>query len=187
MNTGFLLPGRPSMGSWVTYGLGTETDGLPAFVVMWDPRGGPIGGAQNWTAGFLPAAYQGTPFRSQGDPIVDLKPPADVSPEQQRARLAMLARLNEEHLAANPAESDLAARIASYELAYRMQLTAPEVVDLDQESADTHALYGLDNKTRPISAGNVCSRGDWWSGACASCSSTPAAGTSRKVGMRTTD
>jgi hypothetical protein len=147
MNTGFLLPGRPSMGSWITYGLGTATDGLPAFVVMWDPRGGPIGGAQNWTAGFLPAAYQGTPFRSQGDPIVDLKPPADVSPEQQRARLAMLARLNEENLAANPAESDLAARIASYELAYRMQLTAPEVVDIDQESAATHALYGLDNKT----------------------------------------
>jgi hypothetical protein len=145
MNTGFLLPGRPSMGSWVTYGLGCETDRLPAFVVMWDHRGGPIGGAQNWTAGFLPAAYQATPLRSTGDPIVDLHPPKDIRPERQKARLKLLARLNQEHLAANPGESELAARIASYELAYRMQMSAPEAVDIDQEPEPIKRLYGLDS------------------------------------------
>lgn len=145
MNTGFLLPGRPSMGSWVVYGLGSQSQNLPAFVVMWDHRGGPIGGPQNWTAGFLPAAFQGTPFRSQGDPIVDLKPPEGISPEQQKARLAMLARLNEIHLAQHPAESDLAARIASYELAFRMQMSAPEVVELDNEPARIQQLYGMDD------------------------------------------
>jgi hypothetical protein len=144
MNTGFLLPGRPSMGSWVTYGLGSETERLPAFVVMWDPRGGPIGGPQNWTGGFLPAAFQGTPFRSKGDPIVDLSPPAHITPEQQRARLRLVAKLNEEHLAQNPGESELAARIASYELAYQMQMSAPEVVDISQETEATQHLYGLD-------------------------------------------
>ncbi len=149
MNTGFLIPGRPSMGSWVTYGLGAETDRLPAFVVMWDHRGGPIGGAQNWSSGFLPAAYQATPLRSQGDPIVDLKPPANISPQQQHARLKFLAKLNEAHLAEHPGELDLAARIASYELAYRMQMAAPEVIDVDQETEETQKLYGID---QPVSA-----------------------------------
>jgi hypothetical protein len=146
MNTGFLLPGRPSMGSWVTYGLGSEADNLPAFVVMWDHRGGPIGGAQNWTSGFLPAAYQATPLRSVGDPIVDLNPPKDIGPDRQRARLAMIGKLNEEHLAANPGEAELAARIASYELAFRMQMSAPEALDLSRESARMTSLYGLDDK-----------------------------------------
>jgi Protein of unknown function (DUF1501) len=146
MNTGFQLPGHPSFGSWVTYGLGAETDCLPAFVVMWDHRGGPIGGAQNWTAGFLPPAYQGTTFRSTGDPIVDLKPPTSVSPEAERARLDFLAKLNEEHLRTHPGEEELTARIASYELAFRMQMSAPEVVDLADESPETHRLYGLDNQ-----------------------------------------
>lgn len=145
MNTGFLLPGRPSFGSWVTYGLGSESDSLPACVVLWDHRGGPIGGAQNWTAGFLPAAYQGTPLRSVGDPIVDLNPPKDVTPAQQKARLALIAKLNEEHMARHPGEGELAARIHSYELAYRMQMSAPEVVDLEKESAATKTLYGLDD------------------------------------------
>ena len=149
MNTGFLLPGRPSMGSWVVYGLGSESEDLPAFVVMWDHRGGPIGGAQNWTAGFIPAAYQATPFRSQGDPIIDLNPPAHVTTEQQRARLRLLSKLNEEHLAANPGEGDLAARINSYELAARMQLAAPEAVDISRETEHTKRLYGLDN---PVSS-----------------------------------
>jgi len=147
MNTGFLLPGRPSMGSWVTYGLGSACDNLPAFVVMWDWRGGPIGGAQNWSSGFLPAAYQGTPFRTQGDPIVDLRPPAEVTPEQQRARLALLDRFNREHLARHPGDSDLAARIASYELAFRMQMAAPAVVDVDAEPEYIRRLYGLDHPT----------------------------------------
>jgi hypothetical protein len=149
MNTGFLLPGRPSMGSWAVYGLGNESDSLPAFVVMWDHRGGPIGGAQNWTAGFLPAAFQATPFRSGGDPILDLNPPRDVTADQQRARLRLLSKLNEEHLAANPGEGELAARISSYELASRMQLAAPEAVDLAHEPAHIKRLYGLD---RPVSA-----------------------------------
>jgi len=149
MNTGFTLAGHPSMGAWTTYGLGSENDSLPAFVVMWDYRGGPIGGSQNWTSGFLPAAYQGTPFRSQGEPIIDLNPPKNVSPEQQRARLKLLARLNQRHLEANPGEQELAARIYSYELAYRMQMAAPEAVDVRQETAATRRMYGMD---RPISA-----------------------------------
>ena len=148
MNTGFLLPGRPSMGAWVTYGLGSENQSLPGFVVMWDHRGGPIGGAQNWTSGFIPAAYQGTPFRSQGEPIIDLHPPDEITPQQQRARLRLLAQLNEQHLAENPGEQELAARIYSYELAYRMQMAAPEAVDVGQETAATQQMYGID---RPIS------------------------------------
>ena len=148
MNTGFTLAGRPSMGAWATYGLGTENDSLPAFVVMWDYRGGPIGGAQNWTSGFLPATFQGTPFRSQGEPIINLSPPSNVTPEQQRARLTLLARLNQRHLDANPDEEALAARIYSYELAYRMQMAAPETVDVDQETAATQQMYGMH---RPIS------------------------------------
>jgi hypothetical protein len=146
MNTGFLLPGKPCFGSWVTYGLGASTDRLPAFVVLWDHRGGPSGGSPNWSSGFLPPAYQGTPFRSTGDPIVDLKPPKHISADQQQARLDMLARLNEQHLRAHPGDEELAARINSYELAFRMQMSAPEVVDLANETADTQKLYGMDNK-----------------------------------------
>ena len=149
MNTGFTLAGRPSMGAWTTYGLGSENDSLPAFVVMWDYRGGPVGGAQNWTAGFIPAAYQGVPFRSQGEAIIDLNRPGDVSAEQQRARLDLIAKLNDRHLAANPGERELAARIYSYELAARMQLAAPEAVDITQESATTRRLYGME---QPVSA-----------------------------------
>jgi hypothetical protein len=144
MTSGFRLPGRPSMGSWVTYGLGNGTDQLPAFVVMWDHRGAPNGGAQNWSSGFLPATCQATPFRPSGDPILDLSPPAGVSPARQRARLELLARLNEEHLAKHPGEGDLAARIAAYELAARMQLAAAEVTDLSTEPASVRGLYGLD-------------------------------------------
>ncbi len=146
MNTGFTLPGRPSMGSWITYGLGSECDSLPAFVVLWDHRGGPIGGPQNWTAGFLPATYQGTPFRSSGDPILDLGLAPGVDAEQQRARRELLGKLNEQHLAQHPGEWDLNARIASYELAYRMQMAAPAAVDLSQETEATRRLYGLDEK-----------------------------------------
>lgn len=144
MNTGFLLPGRPSMGAWVTYGLGSMSESLPACVVMWDHRGGPIGGAQNWGSGFLPAAYQATPLRSQGDPILDLHPPKEISPEQQKARLNLLKKLNEMHLEQNPGESELLARINSYELAYRMQMAAPEVVDLSREPEAIKQMYGID-------------------------------------------
>ncbi len=149
MNTGFILPGRPSMGAWATYGLGSEADSLPAFVVMWDHRGGPVGGAQGWTSGFLPAAYQGTPFRSQGEPIIDLNLPSNIQPEQQQARLRLLKSLNERHLSDNSGDAELASRIFSYELAYRMQMAAPEAVDVQQETAATQRLYGMD---RPISS-----------------------------------
>lgn len=149
MNTGFILAGRPSMGSWVSYGLGSENSSLPAFVVMWDHRGGPIGGAQNWTSGFLPAAYQGTPLRSVGQPIIDLKPTTAQLPGQQEMRLRMLQRLNERFSERNPMEAELAARIESYELAYRMQFAAPDVVDLSKETLETKTLYGMD---QPISS-----------------------------------
>jgi len=144
MNTGFMVTGNPSMGSWLTYGLGSENDSLPAFVVMWDHRGGPIGGAQNWTSGYLPAAYQGTPLRSRGEPIIDLNRAKGVSDVQQRARLRLLAKLNEEHLKKSPGEQELVARIQSYELAYRMQSAAPEAMDVDRETESTQRLYGMD-------------------------------------------
>ena len=149
MNTGFILAGRPSMGSWISYGLGSENASLPSFVVMWDHRGGPIGGAQNWTAGFLPAAYQGTPLRSVGQPIIDLQPSTPLLPGQQELRLQMLRRLNNKFSEQNPGEADLAARIDSYELAYRMQFAAPDVVDLSQESQETMDLYGMN---QPVSS-----------------------------------
>ncbi|MCC6393891.1 MAG: DUF1501 domain-containing protein [Bryobacterales bacterium] len=146
MNTGSILPGHPSMGSWITYGLGTENRNLPAFVVFTDPRGGPIGGAPNWMNGFMPAAYQGTQFRSTGDPIVDLKPGEDMTPERQRRWLRLLGELNAGHARRNPDDSELSARIATYELAFRMQTSALEAVDVEKESAATKKLYGLDNK-----------------------------------------
>ena len=143
-NTGSILMGYPSLGSWVTYGLGSENQNLPAFVVIYDHRGGPFSGPANWSAGFMPAAYQGTVFRSTGDPILDLRPPDYVAAEQQRARLDHLTKLNEEHARANPGSTELAARIASYELAYRMQSCAPEAVDLSSETEETKRLYGMD-------------------------------------------
>jgi hypothetical protein len=148
-NTGSLLVGYPSVGSWVTYGLGTENQNLPAYVVIYDPRGGPYNGPSNWGAGFLPASYQATTFRASGDPILDLNPPSGfVTPEGQRARLDHLAWLNAQHEEKHPGSSELAARIASYELAYRMQGCAPEAVDLSKETEATRRLYGLD---QPVS------------------------------------
>jgi hypothetical protein len=146
MNTGSIQQGYPSVGSWVTYGLGTENQDLPAYVVMTDHRGGPIGGAPNWSSGFMPATFQGTVFRSSGTPILDLSPGADVSPAEQRASLDLLGKLNAEHARLNPGDSELEARIAAYELAYRMQAHAPEVVDISRESEETKQLYGLDNE-----------------------------------------
>ena len=141
--------GFPSLGSWVTYGLGTENQNLPAFVVIYDARGGPFGGPANWSAGYMPAAFQGVTFRASGDPIVDLRPPSSISPEEQRARLDLLAKLNDLDLRRYPASSELAARIASYELAYRMQGCAPEAVDWTKEPEPVQKLYGLDD---PVTA-----------------------------------
>ncbi len=146
MQTGQITLGYPSVGSWVTYGLGSESSSLPAYVVMTDARGGPLGGPNDWSAGFMPAAHQGTLFRSTGDPIVDLKPPAGMTAEDQRARLDALAKLNELDMQKFPGNSELAARISSYELAYRMQGCAPGAVDLNSESEATKKLYGLDHK-----------------------------------------
>jgi hypothetical protein len=146
MQTGQIRMGFPSVGSWVTYGLGSESSSLPAFVVMTDYRGGPLGGPNDWSAGFMPASYQGTLFRSAGDPIVDLEPPDQMSPEAQRARLDVLAKLNELDMEKYPDNSELAARISSYELAYRMQGCAPEAIDISAESQATKKLYGLDDE-----------------------------------------
>ena len=147
MNSGSILAGRPSMGSWVTYGLGSETENLPAFVVLLDKLGAPVNGAMNWSNGFMPAAYQGVPLRSSGEPIAYLTPPKNVSASQQRARLDLLKQWNTEYAQANPAESSLAARISSYELAFRMQMSAAECTDLKGESQAIRKLYGLDHPT----------------------------------------
>jgi hypothetical protein len=147
MQSGQIRTGFPSAGSWITYGLGAESTSLPAFVVIDDHRGGPIGGPANWSAGFMPAAYQGTLFRATGDPIVDLKPVAGMTPETQRTRLDLLAKLNELDMEKYPGSSDLAARISSYELAFRMQGCAPQAIDITSESEATKKLYGLDEAT----------------------------------------
>ena len=146
MNTGSILAGHPSVGSWVTYGLGTENQNLPGFIVFTDYRGGPINGAPNWAAGYMPAAYQGTPFRSIGDPIVDLNPPKERSPEEQRKWLDLIRDLNEKHLEQNPEDSELSARIHTYELAFRMQTHATDAIDISKESPVTRKLYGADEQ-----------------------------------------
>ena len=145
MNTGFIRQGFPSMGSWVSYGLGTENQNLPAFVVMVDHRGGPISGPPNWSSGFMPATFQGTQFRTSGDPVLYLQPAEGVTREQQRQQIALLRKMHESRGPAGPENADLAARIASYELAFRMQTTAPEAVDISRESEATRRLYGMDD------------------------------------------
>jgi hypothetical protein len=144
MNTGSILMGRPSLGAWLAYGLGTENQNMPAFVVLPDPGGWVKGGAPAWGNGFLPAAYQGTTLRGGSSPILDLSPPAGVSAGQQRRTLDLVNRLNQEHLRQRDEDSELSARIAAYELAFRMQTTAPEVVDVSGETEATRRLYGLD-------------------------------------------
>jgi hypothetical protein len=143
MNTGKTFIGRPSLGSWAVYGLGTENQSLPGYVVMLDKRGGPISGQPNWASGFMPAGFQGTLFRPAGNPILDLRGPARIDKKAQREQLDFLARLNAQHLESRPGGDELAARVASYELAYRMQSEAPEAVDLSQETKETLALYGV--------------------------------------------
>jgi hypothetical protein len=145
MNTGSILMGKPSLGSWVGYGLGTENQDLPAFVVLPDPAGGIKGGPPAYGAGFLPASHQGTVMRSgSAHPILDLKPPEGMSDLGQRRMLDLIGKLNARHLAARGEDAELSARIGAYELAYRMQSAAPEAVDLARESDETRRLYGLD-------------------------------------------
>ena len=145
MNTGSTSIGKPAIGSWLSYGLGSSNHNLPSFVVMTDPRGGPIGSASNWSSGYMPATHQGTLFRSSGSPLLDLATPPGTSEVTQRRGLDLLKKLNAENLATRPESSELVARIESYELAYRMQTEAAEVVDLDKIDPKTRAMYGIDN------------------------------------------
>jgi len=144
MNTGDILAGRPSLGAWVTYGLGSANRNLPTFVVLMDDKE-VLGGPKNWSAGFLPASYQGTQFRQGNEPILHLKSPEGVTRERQRSKLDFLRQLNERYADDKQEDTELEARIESYELAYKMQAEAPEVVDLTRESEATKKLYGLDD------------------------------------------
>jgi hypothetical protein len=152
-NTGFVLPGFPCMGAWISYGLGALSDNLPTFVVLPDPKGLPYNNAGNFSAGFLPAAHQGTIIRPASPvPIADLYPPKSakfITDRSERDGLELLEEIDREHLGANPGDSRLEARIASYELAAKMQLSAPEVLDLSREPDRIHRLYGTDD---PVTA-----------------------------------
>lgn len=152
MNTGSILAGRPSLGAWSLYGLGSEADNLPGFVVLQDYPEEPPGGTRNWGTGFIPATFQGTRFRDGSSPILHLEPQESL--DRQRSKLALLEDFNRRHRQARPFDSDLEARIAAYELAFKMQAAAPEVVDLSQETAETHKLYGLDDKRTQRNARN---------------------------------
>ena len=163
VNTGHILMGYPSMGSWITYGLGSESDNLPAYVVMPQPEGTPEGGTPCWGAGFLPAVYQGTVFRPGASPILNLNPPKGVTPQRQRRTLDFLQSMNE--LDTLDSDTEMAARISSYELAFRMQSHAPDAVDLSKETDATKQLYGIDQKrtnefgTRCLLARRLVERG----------------------------
>jgi hypothetical protein len=147
MNTGSILMGRPSLGAWVSYGLGTENQNMPAYVVLPDPAGWVKGGAPAWGNGYMPAAYQGTVFRGGTSPLLNLNTPAGITNPQQRRTLDLVGQLNRRHFEDRQDDTQLAARIAAYELAYRMQSTATEAVDLRSESPAVRALYGLDQGT----------------------------------------
>jgi len=153
MNTGMTRMGFPCLGAWVTYGLGSMSQNLPAFITMYDTlgRGLPKGYAQNWGSGFLPGIYQGTALKSQGPPIEDLTRSPEMNSRQQRAQLDLLNRLNRRQLQEQPGEPELATRIESFELAYRMQMAAPEALDITKETKSVQTLYGLDNpKSAPF-------------------------------------
>lgn len=150
MNTGKILSGSPCIGSWVNYGLGTVNQNLPGFVVMLDPRGGPISGAKNWSSGYMPASYQATTITAGDTPILDLKRPQGITDATQRRMLGTLREYNTEHEASRGDNSNLAARIASYELAFKMQATAPEATDLDREPAHIKEMYGLNDKRTAV-------------------------------------
>jgi hypothetical protein len=156
MNTGSVLAGRPSLGAWVTYGLGTENQNMPAFCVLTDSSQQVNNGPRNWGAGFMPAVYQGTKLSGESaSPIANLMTPASVGGDRQRAKLELLNEINHEHAASHPDLSELDARIRSYELAFRMQAQAPDAVDLTRETDATKALYGMDDKGT-ATVGRMC-------------------------------
>ena len=152
MNTGSGIFGRPSMGSWVTYGLGSESQELPGFVVLQSGPRGPRGGAVNWASGFLPSAYQGVPLRSQGDPILNIASPKGITAERQRKTIDAIRDLNLKRLV-ETGDPEISTRISAYEMAYRMQSSAPELIDLSGESAATLKMYGVE-KDKPSFARN---------------------------------
>jgi Protein of unknown function (DUF1501) len=147
MNTGSILGGRPCLGSWALYGLGSMCDNLPGYVVLLDNPEDPPGGSRNWSTGFMPASFQGTRFRDGKTPVLNLQPPPTETDGEQRAKLDFVQELNRLHQKARSEDTELEARIAAYELAYRMQSSGPEVVDLAKETEETKQLYGLDDKT----------------------------------------
>lgn len=155
MNSGRILSGHPCLGSWVTYGLGSVNENLPGFVVMLDRTGGPISGPKNWASGYMPAAYQGVVVRASGTPIHNLQPPPGLTTQAQRRLLDRLREKNEEHLVTRADNSELSARIASYELAFKMQKHAPEAVDFSKETNRTLELYGI-NEPRTRDFGQKC-------------------------------
>jgi hypothetical protein len=155
MNTGSLIGGRPSLGAWVTYGLGTENTDLPAFVVMQDNQSSVVNGPRNWSAGFMPAVYQGIRIQGGSEPIPNLNTPEGVSATQQLSKLDFINGLNRDFAARYADQTELAARLTSYELAFRMQAEAPLAVDLGEETIETHRLYGLDQK-ETATMGRLC-------------------------------
>jgi hypothetical protein len=147
MHTGLIVAGRPSIGAWVAYGLGSENQNLPAYVVLPDPRGLPVDGIRNWSSGWMPPIYQGMQFRSEGMPVLNLRPSTPRPEAVETNRMKLLDELNRHHRAARPDELELDARIANFEMAARMQLSAGDALDTNQETPGTHRLYGLDNPT----------------------------------------
>ncbi len=163
--TGRTVSGRPTLGSWVTYGLGSENRNMPSFVALPDPRGQSVDGIRNWSSGWLPPEYQGTVFREQGSPVLHLEPTKPRSEDIGRARLDLLKRLNEKHMSGRPNQLELESRIESFEMAGRMQMAATDALDLSQETKETFALYGIDNPktksygTRCLMARRLIERG----------------------------
>ena len=147
IHTGRTIPGRPSIGSWVVYGLGSQSQDLPAYVVLDDPKGLPVDGIRNWSSGWLPPQFQGTRFRATGTPVWNLNPAREIAAPLQQARRELLAKIDQAHRAARPGEPELDARIASYELAARMQVSATAALDLSQETKATQKSYGIGNAT----------------------------------------
>lgn len=165
IHSGKFLAGMPAWGSWVLYALGSMNQNLPAYVVLGDPGGLPVDGERNWSAGFLPAVYQGTPFRSGPAPVLNLQLPAGVLPQGRRNQLAFLKELNQHHLSRHPENTELAARLENFETAARMQTAVPDAIDLSQETEATRKMYGLDNPasqeygTRCLMARRLVERG----------------------------
>lgn len=157
MNTGRIIQGHPAIGAWLCYGLGNLNQNLPAHVVMLDPRGGPTTGAPNWSSGYMPAVFQGTMLRTQGEPMLNLQPPPGMSRPMQRSQIDFVQALNEEHLKERPGFSELKARVAAYELAFQLQTSAPEALDLSGETDATKAMYGMHDPkgTHSLSVGSA--------------------------------